>query len=131
MAAGVPAVDVAGAKPLNWVRLTPDVDVSELNWLSNEDSSASTSIGVCTLGICVLIFWRSAQLLESRCCSVRSAASFAWSAVSWPCSWVSWACRLDSLVFWGEISATQSSSTRTSVPAPISRGTLYSRAAFT
>ena len=66
------AVDVAGANPLNWVRVTPELAVSPLNWLSNEDSSASMSVGFCTLGICVVIFWRSAQLVDSFCCSVRS-----------------------------------------------------------
>ena len=53
---GVAAVADAGAKPLNWVRDTPEVSARPLNWLSNDDSSASMSVGLWTLGIWVAIF---------------------------------------------------------------------------
>ncbi len=46
----------AGVNPLNWARVTPELPARALNWLSKLDSSASTSVGVWTEGIWVLIF---------------------------------------------------------------------------
>ena len=51
-----PLAPLAPANPLNWVSVTPVVDVRALNWLSNDDSSASMSVGLWTLGIWVVIF---------------------------------------------------------------------------
>lgn len=76
----------AGANPLNWDRVTPEEPARALNWLSKLDSSASRSVGLWTEGICVLIFCRSAQLLESFWPSDRRVASLASSWVCWPCS---------------------------------------------
>ena len=55
-AAAVPVAEAAGVKPLNWARLTPEDAARPLNWLSKEDSSASMSVGLWTVGISVAIF---------------------------------------------------------------------------
>ena len=70
-AVGVGVADAAdaGTNPLNWLRETPDDAARPLNWLSNEDSSASISVGLWTLGIWVAIFSRSAQLFVRLCFS--------------------------------------------------------------
>ena len=124
--ADVPDVVVAGVNPLNWVSVTPELAVSALNWLSNEDSSASTSVGVCTLGIWVAIFWRSAQLLDSFCCSVFNEASLTCRPLSCDWSVVSWFWRLVSFEFCGDTRIAQIKRATTSAPAPIIIGIRYS-----
>ena len=78
----------------------------------------------------MLIFWRSAQLVDSFSPSDWSAVSRAWTALSWVCSVRLWALSDVSFEFCGEISATHRMRAMTSAPPAKNRGMRYSRTWF-